>query len=454
MKRLKFIPALLLTLLLSGCMGAEPNDIAYVVAMGFDKAENNNYQITIQFAKPNQISGGSSEEGGSGKEIVDNVTIEAPNLYSAVNTANNIVSKKFSLSHAKLMVFSQEIAEEGLEDLMETFIRSYEIRPDMYLAVAKGSAGEYLTSVKPVIEVNPAKYYQLTYEQKGGTGIPKNTALNFYFSKNSQYRDGILPIAGILNGKSEGQSGESGSGSGGSSESGGTEGGSSGGSSEGGGSGGGSEGSQSPEENESQKEAPINEGEFEYDIKNYTAGEVAIKKKNESEAMGMALFKENKMVGMLGSIESEAYNIMSGNYDHGYISFYSEETPETPVTVRLQERKRPKIDVDVKQKKINVKLYIESDLYSLPANYVAEKDIGNFEKNSKEAIKQYCEDFLNKTVKEMGVDVLGFSHCARKDFLTYKDFAEYNVGEHLKDFEINVEPEFYVRRSGMTMRED
>lgn len=468
MKIFRLIPAIFLILLLSGCMGAEPNDIAYVAAIGFDKADNGNYKVTIQFAKPNQISGGSSEEGGSaGKEIVENIAVEAPNIYSAINIANNIVSKKFSLSHAKLMVFSQEVAEDGLDNIMETFIRSYEIRPDMYLAVAPDGAENYLSEIKPVIEVNPAKYYQLTYEQKGGTGIPKNTALDFYFCENSMYRDGVLPIAGVMQteenqsqGGSEGGSeGSSGGGSEGSSG-GGSEGGSEGGS--GGSSGGGSEKaeggtaqeSEGGAENKKQKSVSINKSGFEFNIKNYVAGEVAIRENNKSEAMGMALFRENKMIGMLGSIESEIYNLLTGNYDYGYISFYSDKSAEVPVTVRLQQRKKPKINIDVKNKKADIKLYIEADLYSLPADYLAENDIKNFEESSKNAIKQYCEYFFERTLNEYGVDVLGFAQHSKKNFLIYKDFLEYAQNEDFKDYEINIDTEFYVRRSGMTLRSE
>lgn len=453
MKIFRIIPAIFLVFLLSGCMGSEPNDIAYIVALGFDKADNNNYKVTIQFAKPNQISGGSSEEGGtSGKGIVENISVEAPNIYSAVNVANNIVSKKFSLSHAKLMVFSKEVAEDGLENIMETFIRSYEIRPDMYLAVAPAGAENYLSEIKPVVEVNPAKYYQLTYEQKGGMGIPRNTALDFYFCENSMYRDAVLPIAGVMQAEenqSQESSGENGSGGG------------SGENSSGGGSEGGSESSEGATaqesgesaENEKQKSAPINKKYFEFNIKNYVAGEVAIRENNKSEAMGMALFKKNKMVGILGGIESEIYNILTGNYNYGYISFYSDKS-DVPITVRLQQRKKPKINVDIKNKKANVRLYIEADLYSLPSDYIAENDIKSFEESSKDAIEQYCKYFLETTLSEYEVDVLGFAQNSKKNFLTYNSFLDSVENENFKDYEINIDTEFYVRRSGMTLRSE
>ena len=120
MSRIRIIITIIvvvLTTLLTGCTGKEPNEIAYVVALGIDSTDDDNYKITIQYANTTQISGGASESGGkAGSEIVDNVTIEAPNIYAGVGLANNIVSKSFSMSHAKLIVFSKEMAEKGVKD--------------------------------------------------------------------------------------------------------------------------------------------------------------------------------------------------------------------------------------------------------------------------------------------------------------------------------------------------
>ena len=430
MKIVKMIPAILIMLLLSGCMGTEPNDIAYVVAMGFDEGNDNNYKITIQFAKPTQISGGASEEGGKGGDIVENVTVEAPNIYSGINVANNIVSKKFSLSHAKIMVFSKEIAQKGLNDILETLVRSYEIRPDMYLAVSVDGAEKYLNEIKPVIEVNPAKYYQLTYEKDGSVGIPENNVMNFYFCQNRLYRDGVLPLAGIM---SESQSDSSSSQN----------------------SSGGEESNESTEkESEKQKSIPVNDEGFEYNMKNYIAGEVAIMEKNKSESMGMAIFQENKMIGIMGGIDSEIYNILNGDYKYAYISFFSEKSPDVPITVKLQQRKKPKIKVDTKNKKIRIKLYLESDLYSLPANYITEYDVTSFEKESKKYIEDACKKFIDKTINEYHADILGFITKAKKSFATYNKFTENDWSSTFSDYEIEINTEFYVRHSGMTMRED
>ena len=68
MKKCSIIIVMLIILFLfCGCKdGNEPDTLGYVVAIGFDKTENGKegYDITLQFANPAKISGGSGEDGG------------------------------------------------------------------------------------------------------------------------------------------------------------------------------------------------------------------------------------------------------------------------------------------------------------------------------------------------------------------------------------------------------
>ena len=137
MKKVKSLfLALVLLFSLTGCYDAdEPNDIVYVMALGVDRgAHAGEYTFTIQFARPTQISGGASEEGGpGGEEAFGIVTVNAPTIYSGINLANHIVSKRFTLAHMKLIVFSEEVAKQGVLDMADTIARSSDIRPNIYL---------------------------------------------------------------------------------------------------------------------------------------------------------------------------------------------------------------------------------------------------------------------------------------------------------------------------------
>ncbi len=187
----KAILLIICGILLTGCStSVESNDLAYVVAIGIDKAkEEKLYDFTLQIANPQAISGGSDEKGGEGgKKTVSNLTLTAPNIYSAVNLANHIYSKNVSLAHTKLIIVSEEIARsEGLMQMGETIARNEEIRPSTYLSVVKKEAKEYLENIKPTNEVNPVKYYEVIYESEYSGFIPKHSCRDFYI--RSRFRD-------------------------------------------------------------------------------------------------------------------------------------------------------------------------------------------------------------------------------------------------------------------------
>lgn len=425
MRKLSLI-IFLCTLLLSGCFGNEPNDTAYIAALGVDMAQNGNYDITIQFARPKQISGGSSEEGGKGGEgIVENISIEAPDVYSALNIANHIVSKKFSLAHAKLVVFSSEMAKNGVRDIIESLGRSDEIRPDLICAVSRETAREYLENAQPLVELNPAKYYQLIYEENESGGVPKKTGLEVIFEITGDHRDTVMPLSGVAKATEEGKQkseGESQS------------------------------DSSSQSQEKPQSEAPVNTEGFQYKTRNYKAGEVKLLQKDKSEVLGMAVFKGDRLVAELGETEADIYNILNGDYKNNYTSFYNEENPEKAVSVLLSQRNKPVYKVDKKEKKVKIKLNLEGNLYLLPYDYELESEIEDFEKNTAEAISKKSEEFVKIMRDEYGADVFGIGEKARGCFVDLKEFNEYNWDEKFRDYEIEVETNFKIRHSGIMYR--
>lgn len=398
--------------MMSGC-GNEPNDIAYVAALGFDKAQNG-YNITIQYARPDDISGGSSEEGGSGKKIVENLTVEAPDMYSAINLSNNILSKTLSLSHTKIVVFSAEAAADGIIDTVSTVIRSEEIRPNVFAAIAQDSAADYLNSIKPAIEINPAKYYRLIYKDSYSYGIPKTNLQNFYFDEKLKNKNAVLPLVKQV---SSGESGDD------------------------------SE-SDKPKKNEANAEAKVNESGFEYKMRNYIAGQTTVSGNVSSEAMGMVVFDEGKPAAFMGSVESEIYNLLMGNIKNDYVSFRS-GTGDKAVTVKLNGMKKPAYKVDIENKTIDVRLEIDSDLYSVWDTFDSDRDLEDLEKNIKRDIEDDCERFIINTRDEYGCDPIGFKLRLKKGFLTNAEFDSYNFSEDFKNYSVNVDADFKIRRTGM-----
>ncbi|MBQ3123879.1 MAG: hypothetical protein IJC09_00445 [Clostridia bacterium] len=408
-----------ISLFLSSCVGEEPNDIGYITALGIDKAETG-FNYTIQFANPTKISGGASEEGGSGGNIVENIVVEAPTIYSAISHADSIVSKDLSLSHAKIIVVSEDVAREGLGGITDVIARNNDIRPDVYIAVAE-NAGEYLEGVKPVIELNPVKYYQLTYENKKGGPVPQNNAGEFYMAYTSGDRDCALPLAGVAGGKEEGGKTDAGSGQG--------------------------SGEEKPSENDKNKEAKPNNGGFESGTKNYLPGEAGVEIKNKGETMGLALFDGDTYVGKLGSSDADIYNILTCNIKNSKVSFFDKSNPHVPITISLEEKRVPKITIHKDSKTVEIALKLEGELLSAPKKHQDSKDINI---KTGQMVSDATEEFLSRIYGGLGVDLLGVRGKLKWYFLSNKTYDEYIRGFNAKEWTFSVTTDLVLKRTGMT----
>lgn len=390
MKRILSLLLPFILIFLTGCERiAEPNDLLYAVALGVDKAEEG-YRFTIQYAKVFEINSGA-ESGESGGEIVENITVEAPSIYSAVDIANHLVSKRFILSHLRLAVFSEEAAREGIGSFVEVMSRNRDIRPDIYIAAARGSSEEYLKNIKPATEVNPSKYYELMYENIYSEYIPKTTNEEMYKSIAGGGRDMAAAMAGI-----------------------------------------------------SEKESRIIKSGYEYGIKSMEGEE-------RGGVMGMGIFSKDKLVMVCPSEEVKLYNILMDKFEYGYITFYNSRNPDEPITLRLE--KRRDVDFDIKAAesiKAGVNIYMEAEFSGLPLDYDQEKYIEEYENEINGYLEKAAEEFLNKVYLQ-NCDILDIKGKVKRGFLTDKGYKEYNIEERAIEFDVKAE--IKIRRAGLTVRE-
>ncbi len=419
-KFIAIISVIPLLLILTSCVGEEPDNIAYVTAVGVDKSEEG-FIYTIQFANPTKISGGAAEEGGSGGQIVENIAVEAPSLYSAMNNANTIVSKTMSFSHAKVFVISEEIAKEGIDEINDVISRNNDIRPDVYMAIAENS-GEYIEEVKPAIELNPVKYYQLIYDNRSGSSVPQNRAFDLYSSCQANDIDCVLPIAGVAETEEE---------------------------SSGGGEGGGSNEEQSSE-NKSRNDAHINEQGFENKTESYMAGQAGEKIKNKSQSLGMAVFKGDKYITKLGSTETEMYNILINKFQKNNITFYSESNPERPITMRLEQTTGPEYKIDIKNKKADIYIKLCGELLSASTDHRKDSTITETNKMSSSMVSSAAEKLINELYQGANADSLGIKRKIKQKFITNAGYEKYCEDFTPSDWSFEVHTDLNLKRTGMT----
>ena len=109
--------------------------------MAVDTSTTNNLKVTFQFTKPSAVSenGSLSDSDSSFVNSVD-----ASSISSAINLMNAYVGKELSLSHCKLIVFSEEFAKNGISDEIFTLMNDNQVRPSTNIVVSKCTAKSYI----------------------------------------------------------------------------------------------------------------------------------------------------------------------------------------------------------------------------------------------------------------------------------------------------------------------
>ncbi|MBP2651206.1 MAG: putative spore germination protein [Firmicutes bacterium] len=142
---------LLFPVFLTGCWSShEVNTLAITVCIGIDKIENG-YRVTEQVINPKAIASKRSinespiilytSEGQSIGEIIQSLTTQS--------------SRRIYHSHLRMVIFGEEVARDGIKDILDYFMREREYRTDFYFAVAKGASAKEVLSVLTPLEAIP-----------------------------------------------------------------------------------------------------------------------------------------------------------------------------------------------------------------------------------------------------------------------------------------------------------
>ena len=88
------------------------------------------------------------------------VTIRAANLVEARNFLNSILARSPDFSHTKIMGVGEKLARKGVGEFLASTMRFREFRGSMTFNVFTGTAKEFISKNKPRMEVLPTKAYE------------------------------------------------------------------------------------------------------------------------------------------------------------------------------------------------------------------------------------------------------------------------------------------------------
>ncbi len=130
----------------SGCWNyREIETFGIAVGIAIDKNEDDQYEITVEIINP-------SGEGKETKMVPVVLSMTGESVFDAVRNIIVRTGKKLYWSHAKVVVISEKIAEEGILDIIDWIHRDAEIRSDMWVLIERGHSAKDILNGNPKLD--------------------------------------------------------------------------------------------------------------------------------------------------------------------------------------------------------------------------------------------------------------------------------------------------------------
>ncbi|MEM5011220.1 Ger(x)C family spore germination protein [Niallia taxi] len=192
MKKIILFHVLLAMLLLLGaCSGKrEISDLALVMAVGIDKGEKEGtVKVTAQVARPADARGQTGAPSGQSGEAVWSVETEGESIFEAIRQMSSFSSRRVFWAHNFIIVINEEVAKEGIGDVIDFFTRNPELRMRTWVAVTPQTASEVISTVTS-LEIIPgealAKLFRYTTISNKAPRTVIMDVLSAYLSESTE----------------------------------------------------------------------------------------------------------------------------------------------------------------------------------------------------------------------------------------------------------------------------
>jgi len=187
---------ILFCILLSGCWSKrELNELAIVVGAGIDKVDNG-FEVSVQIVNPSEIS---SQKPSSSQATVITYHATGESIFEAIRKLTTITPRKAYFAHLQVLILGDRLAIEGINDVIDLFVRDPEARNDFVVLVSHESSAKEILNVLTPIEKIPAN--KMLYSLQG-TEKAWGSTLSINIDElatiiNSEKKSAVLPVIEI-----------------------------------------------------------------------------------------------------------------------------------------------------------------------------------------------------------------------------------------------------------------
>ena len=313
-------------------------------------------------------------------------SVDSTSLDAAISLLNNYLTKPVNLSHCKVIIISEAVAAKGIEKFISTLMNSVDIRPDTTIIISKSKGQEFIENADAKFETLISTYYEIATSSNNYTSYTDYVKITDFLNSSQSFSSEPYAILGNV---------------------------------------------------------------YDNDSENCSFGATKVEQSQISdgsgvETLGLAVFKENKLVGELSAIQTIAHLLITNNLKTCIVSVENPLNRNELVDLFLYSPSTPKISV----KFINNSPFVSVDL-KIKAKILSSSSANNLDNDYFELISDelnkyltdIIEDYLYTISKEYNSDIAGIGKFAAKNFLTIDDFEDYDWLDNFEDcfFDANVD---------------
>ena len=387
--------------------------------MGIDKAEGGQ-KVTYQIAKPKGAGGG--ESGGSdpsgmgggkagsegGKPWITNTMI-IPAPADARMMLQSTMSRTPNFTHVSVFIISEEVAREGILPTLTVPLRNREYRESLLILIVQGSAEEFIKHNIPVMESTISKYYETFFARSPDVGYFMRTTLHEFYTTLKNPGGSPYAAYGGINAKDlQGHP-------------------------------------AGPKTTPEQKGDPYLPG-----------GMPRQGMENPAEWLGLAVFRGDKMVGVLNSDETRAVAILKNKLSNASVGVVDPLKPEKDfISLTIRNGAKPKITADMNggQPIFNAEVLIDAEIFGISSgiNYESPPYREQLEAQVSKMIEGQLLGMIKHT-QELGTDPVAFGLYLRPSFANFDELEKANLTTLYQAATVNVKVTAKIRRTGLLLQ--
>ncbi|MBD2869894.1 Ger(x)C family spore germination protein [Paenibacillus arenilitoris] len=308
-------------------------------------------------------------------------------VIEAIRKITTMSSRPIYLAHLRVLVIGEALAREGIHKPLDHFSRDHEVRTDYFVIVAKGTTASNVLKILTPIEKIPANnlYLSLDTSQKEWAPAATVTLDELISDIVSDGKNPALSAVKVVD-KQIGQT---------------------------------------------QKNIEI------------------IKPPGHLRFSGIAVFRDDKLIGFLNEKESKGYNYVTDNVKNTVGSMACPNGEKIAVEI-MKSKTKVKAKMSNGNPRIEIKVSMEDNIGEVECqiDITKRETIAELEKIAERRVHDNIMNTVKKVQRDLKVDIFGFGEAMRMENPAAWNQLKQNWNERFSDLDVFVTADVKIRRIG------